>query len=63
MVSHPASAKDFNQRVTVEKFLPAPILAQCRVRDIARALLSHAVTVTVIGSRRKLKRASQTLTE
>src|SRR2546430_13150252 len=53
--AHSAAAKNLYQGVTAEKFLPAPILAQCRFRNLTRALLSHMPNVVRIRSRRKLK--------
>src|SRR6266576_3442760 len=53
--AHSAAPKNFDQRVTAEKFLPASMLTQCRFRDITRALLSHVPSVVRIRSRTKLK--------
>src|SRR5436190_17567003 len=39
--AHSAASKNFDQRVTAEKFLPAPILTERRLRHVARALVNH----------------------
>jgi hypothetical protein len=39
--AHSAAPKDFDERVTAEKFLPEFVFAQRHLPDVARALVSY----------------------
>ena len=53
--SHAAPPEDFDQRVAAKELLTPGELAEGRVRDIARALVRHARSVSTTWPRRKFK--------